>query len=144
MHTVYIYIYSWLCTLLIFKTIFLLFQLHIYDYSTSQVLKRVSKFPSHVYAASYRNDGRLLAVGSEDSIVRIVQVAALSGTSTILRQLPHKSAAVHSARFLGDNLRIASACDDGYVRLWNLATGSIISSSHSHNVSLVFQTLANI
>mmetsp|Transcript_15201 Transcript_15201/g.23327 ORF Transcript_15201/g.23327 Transcript_15201/m.23327 type:complete len:646 (-) Transcript_15201:10-1947(-) len=68
---------------------------------------------------SYRNDGRLLAVGSDDGAIRVADTTSRATLSTFTSstQLP-----VRAIGWLRNGKQLVAAGDDGMVRLWNLDT----------------------
>ena len=73
-------------------------------------------------AASYRSDGRLLAVATEHGQVRIADTStrAILCTFAVPNKLPMRSLA-----WLRDGQHILSGGDDGAVRLWSLAQNAL-------------------
>jgi WD40 repeat protein/uncharacterized caspase-like protein len=72
-----------------------------------------------VFAVAFSPDGRLLATGSEDSTVKLWEVA----TGRELRVLAGHRDAVYGVSFSGDGRLLASASGDRTIRVWEVATG---------------------
>mmetsp|Transcript_8427 Transcript_8427/g.13000 ORF Transcript_8427/g.13000 Transcript_8427/m.13000 type:complete len:627 (-) Transcript_8427:4-1884(-) len=68
---------------------------------------------------SYRNDGRLLAVGTDVGDIRVADVTSRATLSTLQSdsKLP-----IRSIQWLRNGKQMVAAGDDGLVRLWNLDT----------------------
>ena len=49
-------------------------QVLVYSAVTNQVKKTISRFSEAAYSGCFRNDGRLLAAGSEDGIVKVCRI----------------------------------------------------------------------
>lgn len=50
-------------------------QVQIYNSITKQVSKNLNKFKETAYGGSFRQDGKLICAGSEDSAVRLFDVS---------------------------------------------------------------------
>ena len=79
-----------------------------------------------LYAAAFAPDGRAIAIGGEDRIVRIVDLSAPHDlrTSFQFEQPPGKSPEVESIVFINDTT-LAAACGD-LVALLDVATGTVV------------------
>jgi len=74
-------------------------------------------------------DGRLLAIGSDDGVVRFWDSQA--GTLRMDRRLEH-SHAVTAASFSPDGAHIVTASSDGLVRLWDTPTARLLVTYQGH------------
>eukprot|EP00548_Thalassiothrix_antarctica_P016387 CAMPEP_0194179648 /NCGR_PEP_ID=MMETSP0154-20130528/13058_1 /TAXON_ID=1049557 /ORGANISM="Thalassiothrix antarctica, Strain L6-D1" /LENGTH=618 /DNA_ID=CAMNT_0038895067 /DNA_START=111 /DNA_END=1967 /DNA_ORIENTATION=+ len=70
-----------------------------------------------VFCVSYRNDGRLLAVGTDGGYVRVSDATSRATLATFETD---SKLTVRSVQWLRNGKQIVSAGDDGVVRLWNL------------------------
>jgi WD40 repeat protein len=93
----------------------------LYDYQRAQVTTRSPQF--HVTALAFSTDGSLLALGTHDGCVRLLDGTTLAETAVldissyvIIRQLV----------FSPDGRTLAGAAVDGIIRLWNIATGKVV------------------
>jgi len=73
-------------------------------------------------------DGRLLAAGGEDGVVRLWRVA----TGRQMAALGGHSATVYAVAFSPDGASLASASKDKTVRLWRVATGQEMAMLEGH------------
>lgn len=46
-------------------------QVQVYSAATNQVKKSISRFQQIAYSGCFRNDGKLLAAGSEEGVVQV-------------------------------------------------------------------------
>eukprot|EP01112_Ceratiomyxa_fruticulosa_P019429 TRINITY_DN6352_c0_g1_i1.p1 TRINITY_DN6352_c0_g1~~TRINITY_DN6352_c0_g1_i1.p1 ORF type:complete len:460 (-),score=73.21 TRINITY_DN6352_c0_g1_i1:207-1586(-) len=104
-----------------------------YSSSTSDKIKEISKFRKSPYYGTYRKDGKLLAVGGEDPVVKVFEI----DTSTALREFRGHTAPIRVVRFSpSDGTKIVSGCDDKTVRTWEINTGDPLSILHGHEDSV--------
>ncbi|MCI0460403.1 MAG: PQQ-binding-like beta-propeller repeat protein [Gemmataceae bacterium] len=81
--------------------------------------------PSGVpYALAFSADGKMLAVGGSDNVVRLCDTA----TGKELRPTEGHQAAVARVAYAPDGRSVATASADGTVRLWEAATGKELRS----------------
>ena len=90
--------------------------------------KALSRFSDVAYSGRFRHDGRLVAAGGEEGIVRTFE--ASSGSS--LRQLRGHKAPVHAVRWSLDGMQLFSASDDKSVKAWDVATATALWSREAH------------
>jgi WD40 repeat protein len=90
--------------------------------------------PYTVRAAVLSPDGKRLASGGADKVVRLYQVNNLEKTE---RQLSGHTAAVNAITFSPDGKSLASAGDDEAIRFWDLAKGeqSALIGAHTGPVA---------
>jgi len=103
------------------------------DVKAQTAKKTLSRFNDVAYSARFRNDGRLVAAGGEEGVVRTFEAA--SGSS--LRQLRGHSAPVHAVRWTLDGLSLLSASDDKSLRAWDVPTAECLwtkSGAHDDHV----------
>ncbi|KYQ90249.1 WD40 repeat-containing protein [Tieghemostelium lacteum] len=78
--------------------------------------------------ASWRPDGKVVVVGGEESLVRVLDVK----TRAALRTFQGHKATVGVTRFL-DRSRVVSGSHDGIVKLWDVESGSQIQHIGKHD-----------
>ncbi|KAH0628032.1 hypothetical protein JD844_008695 [Phrynosoma platyrhinos] len=103
-------------------------RIHIYGRYSQEPVKTFSRFKDVAYCATYRDDGKLLAAGSEEGIVRLFDI---SGRAP-LRQFDGHTKAVHVVDFLSDKYRIVSGADDYTAKVWDISSSSEIISYKEH------------
>jgi WD40 repeat protein len=84
------------------------------------VLHEVARVTAHegdAYCVAYALDGRILASGGKDGMIRIWDAGSLRRRS----EWNSKQGEVNEVAFAPDGKTLASAGDDGTVRLWDLA-----------------------
>ncbi len=72
---------------------------------------------ARVYAVAFSPDGRWLAGGGTDAIVKIWDAA----TGDELLRLPGHKGIVTNLAFAPDGQRLASGADDGAIRIWDVS-----------------------
>ncbi len=106
-------------------------RVHVYDPSTNDCFKTLTKFKAGTMCARFRpSDAKLVAVGSEDGAVSLIEVA----TKTALRTFRGHENAVREARFSGggDGKAVVSFSDDRTVRRWDVATEKELAKLDEH------------
>lgn len=83
---------------------------------------------SAVLAVTFSPDGRLIATGAEDHVVRVWQ----RDTGRLERRLQGHSSAVTAVAFSPDGAIIASASNDRTARLWDAASGRLLHTLQGH------------
>ncbi len=83
-----------------------------------------------VRAVAFSPDGALLAVGSQDPVVRLLDPSAPGAAP---RQLTGHSHDVRAVAFSPDGDLLATASADRTVRLWDVATGSPVATLTGHS-----------
>jgi WD40 repeat protein len=95
--------------------------IHVWDQKRPQS-PTVFKVPSStVFCIALRPDGKQLAVGSDDNLVRLFDLTSPANEPVILRGHRARVTAVAYGR---DGLVLASASEDDSIRLWNPQTGT--------------------
>lgn len=79
-------------------------------------------------AAAYRGDGRLLAIGTDGGELRI---ADATSRATLCTLSSDTRLAVRALAWFRNGQHLISAGDDGRLRVWDLQTGALSSSSSS-------------
>ncbi|XP_059500780.1 U3 small nucleolar RNA-associated protein 15 homolog [Stegostoma tigrinum] len=103
-------------------------RINIYGRYSQEPLKTFSRFKDTAYCGTYRDDGKLLAAGSEDGIVRLFDV----GGRAALRQYSGHTKAVQVTAFTSDKYRLMSGSDDYSVRLWDIPSSTELHSFTEH------------
>ncbi len=100
---------------------------HLWDVETREILQTVEGFGS-VHALALSPSGGSIAVGGEDSIVRVwsAKNGALRG-----KMIGHEGA-VHALAYSPDGQRIASGGKDGTVRIWSAKTFQLEKTLTGH------------
>ena len=100
---------------------------HLWDVDTREILRTVEGFGS-VHALALSPIGGSIAVGGEDSIVRVwsAKNGALTG-----KMIGHEGA-VHAVAYSPDGQRIASGGKDGTVRIWSAKTFQLEKTLRGH------------
>ncbi|KAG7205071.1 hypothetical protein KM043_005449 [Ampulex compressa] len=104
-------------------------RVQVYNPITKLVTKNLSRFKEAAYGGSFRNDGRLLCAGGEESVIRLFDVS----TKSLLRLFSGHKAAVHRSFFTTDNLHIASFSDDKTVAVWDIPSEKQIVTFNEHS-----------
>ncbi|XP_031838251.1 U3 small nucleolar RNA-associated protein 15 homolog [Nomia melanderi] len=104
-------------------------RVQVYNPITKLVTKNLSRFKEAAYGGSFRNDGKLLCAGGEESVIRLFDVS----TKNVLRLFSGHKAAVHRTFFTADNLHIASFSDDKSVIIWDIPSEKQIISFTEHS-----------
>jgi WD40 repeat protein len=81
-----------------------------------------------VTAVAFSPDGRLIASGCEDHMVRVWQIE----TRRLVRRLAGHSSVVTAVAFSPDGSVIASASNDRTVRLWDARSGQLLRTLRGH------------
>lgn len=108
-------------------------RLHVYGGSSCRLLKTVTRFKDKAYSPAFRADGRLLAAGSGDGLVRVFDV---KGREVIRTFKGHRrcvrAVAFAPAPAAGAEQVVASASDDSTARLWSMATAEQLARFDGH------------
>lgn len=94
-----------------------------------EISKSLTGFKEAALGGSFRADGRLLAAGGAESIIRVYDLTSRG----VLRAIRGHKEPVHCVKFSAEQHRIISFSDDESVRLWDLASGEEIRCYREHN-----------
>jgi WD40 repeat protein len=92
--------------------------LSLWDVASGRLLATLSQ-PSFLTALSFRADGRFLAAGYEDGIVRLWEVAS----GSLRGELEGVEAPISAVAFSLDGKSVAAAGEDKTIGLWNAGNG---------------------
>ncbi|KAA0202847.1 hypothetical protein HAZT_HAZT002168 [Hyalella azteca] len=102
----------------------------IYNCRTGRSLSTISRFNSTVYGATYRNDGKLFVVGSEDSRIRLFDCK----NNDQLRVFYGHEGEHKKIQFMPDfPPRLVSFSDDKSVAVWDIAEEAKILDLKGHS-----------
>ena len=105
-------------------------KIRFWDIESGTERLRIDAHGLGVTTASYSPDGRWVVSGSgggEDGIAMVFDVAT---GETVARLYPHNDV-VRQAVFTADGKRVLTAAADGYARLWDIETESVVTSFSS-------------
>lgn len=78
-------------------------------------------FPGPVYKMAFRLDGRLIALGGHEGVIRVVDIR----TKSIMRSFALTSkSSIRALHWLRDGIHLLSAGDDGIVHVWDISQPS--------------------
>uniref|UniRef100_A0A6A7FVF2 U3 small nucleolar RNA-associated protein 15 homolog n=2 Tax=Hirondellea gigas TaxID=1518452 RepID=A0A6A7FVF2_9CRUS len=100
----------------------------IYNCRSGRAVSTISRFQRTAYGASYRQDGRLLAAGSEDSHIRLFD----SRNNDQLRVFKGHTGPVRRVKFLPGCPQIASFSDDKTCAIWDIGDEKKILELKGH------------
>ncbi|KAL4854143.1 U3 small nucleolar RNA-associated protein 15 [Chlorella vulgaris] len=103
-------------------------RVHVFDGVMSVKKRQISRFKDRAYGASFRQDGKLIVAGGEDSVVQVFD----AGSRTLLRQFKGHTAPVHVAKFAAGQLHVLSGSDDSHVSLWDVTSGQQVCTLRGH------------
>jgi WD40 repeat protein len=87
----------------------------LHDLDTGSIRQRLAKHPDQVTAAAFSPDGKRLATGGRDRVIRIWEVA----TGHELLALPGHSGEIARLAWTRDGRRLLSIASDGTLRVWD-------------------------
>lgn len=83
----------------------------------------LSRFKSMVYGATFRNDGKLLGVGTHEGYAHLYDIYKTGGTNRkAIRMFKAHPAAVRDVAFTKNSNHFSTVSDDGCVAYWDLAS----------------------
>jgi len=85
-----------------------------------------------VYAVAYSPDGKILASGARDKVIRLWDAT----TRKELRQLHGHQNGIMAIAFSPEGKRLISASEDKTLRLWDVATGTAIGQFQGHEAAV--------
>jgi WD40 repeat protein len=95
--------------------------------------ERVARLPMGVgkssWAIALSENGRVLACGGEDGVVRVWDTA----DQNLRMRLEAHSGGTLSCALSGDGHRLATSGGDGRVRLWSVDSGDALATWHEHD-----------
>jgi WD40 repeat protein len=99
-----------------------------WDAATGRERGRLTGNPSRVLSIAYSRDGKLLASGGTDNVIRLWDVAARKELRQFQGHKPLKDAfygmeGIYGLAFTPDGRRLISRATDETVRLWDVASG---------------------
>ena len=92
--------------------------------------------PPVITAVAISPDGRLLAGGGDDHVVRIWTLA----DGQLLFSLHGHKDWIRTLKFSPDGHTLASAGDDGQIRLWDVASGSLLHTGPEQSLGITSLT----
>ena len=109
----------------------------IWDASTGRPLLQLARCDSHklsnVYSVAYSPDGRKIAAGSEDHIIRVWDVMM---RKQVLQLDGHTDTVDYVAFSPDGGNKIVSGGYDQSIRLWDASTGKQLLQLECHNISV--------
>jgi WD40 repeat protein len=83
----------------------------------------------HVLAVALSRDGKLLATGGEDNVIKLWDAT----TGLLIRDIEGHTDFVRHIAFSPNNTRMASAGNDRSVKVWDVANGKLIHNMQFHS-----------
>jgi len=110
--------------------------LYVYDVASSQL---IGEWPGHtdqIHSVAVSPNGKWVATGSgaQDTTIRLWEAA----TGISITVLAGHTSAVYDVAFSPDSKLLASASDDGTVRLWDVERRQLIATLPSHILSYAY------
>ena len=86
-------------------------------------LAEIDEHRRAVYTVAWSPDGSMLASGSDDCTVQLIDTT----TWEVVRRINGHTGAVWGVAWSPDGTRLASASSDGYVRIWDPSSGELMT-----------------
>jgi WD40 repeat protein/tRNA A-37 threonylcarbamoyl transferase component Bud32 len=103
------------------------------------LLKTLTGHTNGVESVSFSPDGKYLASGSRDGIIKLWNVS----DGSLIRTFEGHNDSVHSVSFSPDGRYIASGSDDKTVRLWDTSSGVLVKKFKNHKGSVYQVVFSN-
>eukprot|EP01116_Phalansterium_solitarium_P012419 TRINITY_DN28684_c0_g1_i1.p1 TRINITY_DN28684_c0_g1~~TRINITY_DN28684_c0_g1_i1.p1 ORF type:complete len:524 (+),score=16.89 TRINITY_DN28684_c0_g1_i1:42-1613(+) len=103
-------------------------RVNIYDPSTVEVQKTISRFKDVAYSGSYRSDGKLIVAGGEQPVVKLFDATS----RTQLRWFKGHTNAIRVAKFSPDLVHVLSGSNDKTVRYWDISSQEEVTMFEGH------------
>jgi WD40 repeat protein len=119
--------------------------IHLWDAATGKLRRRFLGDNVRVHCLAFSTDGRWLASGGDDGLIRLWDAA----TGKEVRQLrghqvnpEEKQGEVNDLAFASDSKTLVSAGRDATVRLWDVASGKEVRQYKGHSTSIISLALS--
>ncbi|XP_064390591.1 U3 small nucleolar RNA-associated protein 15 homolog [Halichondria panicea] len=103
-------------------------RVQVYSGPSNQVKKTISRFNEAAFSACFRQDGKLLAAGTEEGVVKVFEM----NSRAILRHFKGHNKPTKSVCFSVDGHKLISGSDDATVRVWDLTTEQCLVTLRGH------------
>jgi WD40 repeat protein len=109
----------------------------LWEVASGSLVRSLTGHTSSVYSVAFSPDGRLLASGSGDTTIKLWEVAS----GSLVRSLSGHTNEIASVAFSPDGKLLVSGacgkrdgvgCIQGEIRLWEVASGSLVRSLSGH------------
>jgi WD40 repeat protein len=106
---------------------------HVFALQQESAGRDLSGRSGSVFAAAVSPDGRMVATGGRDGVVRLWEIA--SGKER--RAMYGDTASVRAAAFSADGAVLATGSNNGFIRLWDVASGQRLHSFGGHRGAVI-------
>eukprot|EP01094_Clydonella_sp_ATCC50884_P023045 TRINITY_DN5422_c0_g1_i1.p1 TRINITY_DN5422_c0_g1~~TRINITY_DN5422_c0_g1_i1.p1 ORF type:complete len:553 (-),score=173.97 TRINITY_DN5422_c0_g1_i1:11-1669(-) len=103
-------------------------QVEVYDKQENEPIRSLGVFKEPSRCATYRADGRMIAVGCDDESIHVFNANAKG----MLRKITGHKGLVRSVRFHPCNTRLLSCSHDHTVKVWDVPTGECETTLKKH------------